>query len=113
MERFWLRDQFADLALDLDSAFRSIGRDDLAESVWQAEIVEPCPCANEACGTFYTLPEHVRTGREKHLFDLQINTMGIISVGIVDDQLASVELLGRPDICKRLIQLFSYGWSDY
>ena len=112
MDHFWLGEQFPDLALDLDFAFRTIGRDDLAGSVWVADIQGLCPCESESCGTFYTLPDYVRSEREEIICGLLVDVKGFISVGVVDDQLASVEIIGRPDICRQLVKLFSYGWSE-
>ncbi len=111
MHRFWLADHLPELAKDLDAAFRNIGRDNLADSVWDAEIVEQCPCDSETCGTFYTVTPRIWTGEVERFFDLA-NIEGLISVHVVNGQLAWVELLNRPDVCKKLASLFSFGWSD-
>ncbi len=110
MDRFWLGEQLPELADDLDAAFRDIGREDLADCVWHTEIIEPCPCDSETCGTFYTVSHRIWTGKVERFFDLKVE--GLICVHVENGQIAWVELLNRPDICKQLIRMFSYGLSD-
>ena len=111
MDHFWLGEQLPELAEDLDAGFRSIGRDDLADRVWDAEIIEPCPCASESCGTFYTIPNRIWTGKVERFFDIP-DVDGLICVHVVNGQLAWVELINRPDICQKLVRMFSFGLSD-
>jgi hypothetical protein len=110
VRRFWLGEVLPELAEDLDLAFRKVGRPDLADRVWEAEVIEPCPCTFEGCGTFYTQPRDCSRGKVERFFNLEVE--GLICVHVVSGWLAWVELLGRPDVSKELVRLFWGEWAD-
>jgi len=111
MNPFWLAEHLPELTRELDWAFREIGRDDLADEVWETEIFEPCPCGADSCCTFYAIERDGKwRGRVERFFDLKVE--GLICVFVVNGRIAGVELFHRPDVSRQLIRLFSYGFAD-
>jgi hypothetical protein len=102
MGLFLLQDVCPDLAEELHLAFCKEGRPDLADQVWELEIVEQCPCEDPACATFYTRPNEVWHGRIERFF---LDVPGLICVHTVNSRIARVELLDRLEVRQTLLQL--------
>jgi hypothetical protein len=103
MTRFQLDDVMPDIAEELYIGFRKARRPDLAESVWELELVDRCRCGEEFCATFYTQPNEPWSGKVEHLI---IDMIGLLCIELVRGRVARVELLDRPDVRDRLSELF-------
>lgn len=100
---FRLDEAMPDVAEELHLCFRKVNRPDLAEQVWELEIVDRCPCDDDFCATFYTQPNEPWHGKvERFVPDIP----GLICVHIVNGHVARVELLDRPDVRDQLRKWF-------
>jgi hypothetical protein len=101
MTQYLFRDQFS--SEEVKGAFSNA----LSE-VWELEVMQPCPCSNDFCGSFYT---RERTNAEEarlqaipsYTFPLEGDNLIITVVG---GHLVYVEVLFRPEIKAKVDAIF-------
>ena len=101
----FLIDVLPQLAAELASQLRAQGEDSLADSVPGLCIVDRCRCGDEFCATFYTEPRPKGAYRPSHRNVVLEPAEGMLSLDVVDDRIACVEVLYRPAIRSRVLEL--------
>lgn len=97
MER--LIDRWPKLAGELRQALIYEGRLDLADAVDWLEVVQPCPCGDAFCQSFYTAPPPSGTyGPDHKNIPLFPPWAGMLIVDVVEDKIKFVEVLERPPL---------------
>ncbi len=87
-------------AEELQELLRARGQRQQAASIPALRVVELCNCDRPNCSTFYTIPRFVVRWRwpgAGRTLDLKPSE-GTIRVDIIEDRIALVEVLDRPDV---------------
>ena len=87
-----------DLASLLIDALRADGLVDLADSVRELNVHEPCSCGDEFCTCFYTGPRPDCRWGPDHRNLVYDFARGMIVLDVVEDANRFVEVLDRPDL---------------
>lgn len=79
------------------------GETALAEQVPGLMILDRCRCGDDFCATFYTQPKpECRYGPSHRNVVLTLDE-GMLVLDVVDEEIACVEVLERPDMRKKLL----------
>jgi hypothetical protein len=81
------------------------GESSLAESVHELRLVDRCRCGDDFCATFYTAPlPNGAYGPTLRSFELEPEE-GMIILDVVEERIVCVEVLYRPAVSARLLEL--------
>ena len=85
------------LSDELAALLRDADEGDLARQIPELELVRRCGCGDSFCASFYTAekPQGAWDGEHRNLVLRPTN--GMLIVDVVDDRIAFVEVLDRPD----------------
>jgi hypothetical protein len=78
---------------------------DLAASVENLEFIQSCPCEDEFCASFYTLPPPQGTWGDSHENIVLEPETGMIILDVIERQIGMVEVLNRNDVKVSLEKL--------
>lgn len=105
MNKPLLREILPEFAVELETLLRKENYIEYAEQIAFLRITERCRCEDNFCGMFYTQP------RPQSLTTGKLSTIdphskhGMILLEIVEESIAAVEVLFRPDVRKALLKV--------
>jgi hypothetical protein len=94
-----------ELADELSSLLIDVGKPKLANQISSLRVVERCRCGVSFCSTIYTAPEPDGSYGAGHENIMLAPKKGWIILDIVKSKIMCVEILHRPEIKKRLLQV--------
>jgi hypothetical protein len=100
-----LSEVLPEFSSELENGLNAEGRHDLAKQIGKLELLDRCRCGDEFCATFHTLPKQDRTEHASRVERLIPPVRGLTEILVVDGRLASFEVLFRPDIRQRLLDV--------
>lgn len=105
-QRSLLVEAFPKLSEELQGLLRGTGELTLADQVPKLRILDRCRCGDDFCATFYVQPKP--TGSyEPGLRTIPLEpTTGMLIIDVVNDTIASVEVLYRDEVRQRLLEMF-------
>jgi len=105
MEKPLLIDALPDLVSELQERLVAANERALAESIPSLRIDHRCACADEQCAMFYTVPHSLAARGPTHR-ELAFDSVGgMLVLDVEHESITCIEVLFRPDIRRRLVQL--------
>jgi hypothetical protein len=101
-----LVDIFPELSVELVDLLRVSGEHTLAEQIPRLHVLDRCRCGDDFCATFYTQPQPTGTyGPGLRTVALKPSA-GYLIVDVLDGSVATVEVLYRDEIRRKLLTKF-------
>ena len=103
--RIMVSEALPELSVELQRLLYAAGETSLAESVRELRVVDRCRCGDDFCATFYTAPPpNGSYGQTLRSLELEPE-QGMIILDVVEERIVCVEVLYRPAVSARLLQL--------
>jgi hypothetical protein len=98
-------DTFPNLAAELRAGLLAVQEERLADQVRRLTVLDRCRCGDEFCATMYArLPPRNGWGPGLRNVDVPLAS-GMLILDVVDEEIASIELLFRDDVRSQLLTL--------
>ena len=105
MSSFLLAAEFPELANELRERLAAAEEQPLAEQVATLRVVDRCRCGDDFCATMHTAPQpRLGYGPSHRNVDLDPPD-GYLILDVVEERIVSVEVLDRPVVRRRLLEL--------
>ena len=97
---------FPSLSQELQSLLIAEGEPNLAAQVPQLQILDRCRCGDDFCALFHVKPKPKEKFAPGHSNVALNPNQGIIALDVVDGVIATVEILYRNEIRRKLLAEF-------
>ena len=98
---------FPALATELQELLVKQAEPELASQVAGLSVIERCRCGDDFCGTFYVLPKPDGAYGLGHRNVALEPNEGMLTIDVVADRIAKIEVLYRDEIRQKLLTEFS------
>ena len=102
-----LADTLPSFAIELQRLLTEAGEPELAVQVPTLSIYERCRCEDDFCSTFYTQPKPDGAYGPSHRNVVLAPDDGTVILDVVEHQICCVEVLDRPEVRERLLEVTS------
>jgi hypothetical protein len=100
-----LVEAFPDLASELQERLTAASEFALADSIPTLRIHHRCECSDDQCAMLYTIRDTRPAGGPTHREFAFDSVGGMLVVDVEQDRITCIEVLFRPDVRRRLVEL--------